>query len=204
MPTVQGTSGAMNSVAPIERIVGLLKEAGYQPLKTPLMVAKIPFEFAAVLGGAGRSLDLILVIDTVEESGDRIRQKVEAIGRALDVLGSRRPLTAVLVGPRPRSSILEAVGRVCRVLAVGTQSETQSDQSLIDWLAVLLPLSLPQLTDSVADSLGELERHLPDEIGSAAFARLIEAASGGSESVERELARIVSGPLDAIDNEMEE
>ncbi len=58
---------------------------------------------------------------------------------------SRRPLTLVLVGPRPDSKVISLLSRYARVLPVG---ESADEEGLANWLAVLLPLMLPQLVEA--------------------------------------------------------
>ncbi len=110
----------MTQSQPVIRVVRILTDAGYRTLEMPVTVASIPFEFAALLVGSDRANDLIVVIDTLDDSEARVRQKVEGLSRALDLVASRRPLTTVLVGPSPRPAIIEALARVSRVLNVGS------------------------------------------------------------------------------------
>lgn len=184
----------MTQGTPVERVVALLKTAGYREVPLPMIIGTVRFQFSAVLLGSGRAPDLVVVIDTIEESESRVRQKVAALSRALDVAGSRRPLTAVLAGPRPQSATLEMLGRVCRVLPVGTPVGDDADKALTDWLAVLMPLRLPDPTDAVADPLGELVRHLPNGTSTELADVLLAAVGGGnqavSEALQRELSRM--------------
>src|SRR5690349_13896012 len=112
----------MTATTPIEEIAELLVGVGYKRIGTPLSIAGVQFELPAVFVGTGVSPDLIIVADTAFESEQRIQQKIEGVARALDVMRSRRPLTAILAGPRPRSMALDAMSRVCRVLPVGDAS----------------------------------------------------------------------------------
>src|SRR3546814_11630079 len=70
----------------------------------------------------------------------KVLQQVEGIARALDVMRSRRPLTTIVVGPRPVGKTLEALAQVGRILSV---EEATDPAELRDQLAVLLPLELP-------------------------------------------------------------
>lgn len=185
----------MTQGSPIERVTSLLTTAGYRPLSMPLTIGSVPFEFAAALLGPNRAPDLVLVVDTIDEKEGRVRQKITALSRALDVIGSRRPLTAILTGPRPQSSTIEALGRVCRVLPVGTPVGTDADATLHDSLAVLLPLKLPEPTDSVADPMGELSRQVPADIDATVKKAVMLRASQGSEAVEGALREILAEVL---------
>lgn len=180
---------------PIQRVVSLLTNAGYRRREMPMTVATMPFEFAAVLLGADRALDLIIVVDTLTEAEPRIRQKIQGLSRAMDLVSSRRPLTVVLVGPPPRATILEALGRVCRVLTVGTPTGESADRFLADALAVLLPLELPQADETVADPIGEVQKGLsasPDKDG---LSHLLESAPQGADAVKEALRIWVGEPL---------
>lgn len=70
-------------------IVARLGGAGYRRLQTPFTVESVRFDFTAALQGRdGRSFDLILIIDTSagdhgDKSGERTRQRIEALSRAL-------------------------------------------------------------------------------------------------------------------------
>ena len=115
--------GAMSDSPLVNVIVARLREAGYRDLSAPFRVATVEFEFTAALrGNDRRALDLVLVVDTTTgEFGDRdsarVRQRVEALGRALDVTGSRYVVTAILAGAALGGDI-EALTETCRVLHV--------------------------------------------------------------------------------------
>jgi hypothetical protein len=189
----------LTTATPIERVVAILTAANFQP-RPPLRVASVPFDFAAVLVGAGRSPDLIVVVDTVEEQNElRLRQKMDGLGRALDVAGSRRPLTAVLVGPKPSDVTLEAISRVCRVLPVGTPTGKTADAELHDWLSVLLPLPLPNPQQAVADPGGALAARLSADLDVGLQDTLLAASERGPGVVREELARLLSTPLAGVE-----
>jgi hypothetical protein len=159
-------------------------------------VASVPFEFAALLVGSERALDLIVVIDTLTEPEVRIRQKVEGLSRALDLVASRRPLTTVLVGPPPSAVLVEALSRVCRVLPVGTPTGAGADISLSDALAVLLPLELADASESVVDPFGEVRRHLQHAQHEEEVLMIFSAAIDGTETVKQTLRTLLLEPLD--------
>ena len=66
-------------------------------------VANVEFSFTRALRGSdGRSLDLIILVDTTtgdfgDRNAGRVRQRVEALSRALDVTGSRYVVTVILM-----------------------------------------------------------------------------------------------------------
>lgn len=189
----------MTAATPVERIVAILKEAGYRELSLPLKIASVPFDFAAALVGTGKAADLVVVVDTVQDSESRTREKIDGLGRALDVAGSRRPLTAVLAGPRPLDPTLDAIARICRVLPVGTPTGADADQLLREWLAVLLPLRLPHLGEAVADTTRELAINIPRNLEPALQTSILEAAPNGTAAVREALRRLVVEPLNDND-----
>jgi hypothetical protein len=189
----------MTPATPVERIVAILSEAGYRLLSLPLTIASVPFDFAAALVGSGRSTDLVVVIDTVVDSVARTRQKIDGLGRAMDVAGSRRPVTAVIAGPRPPDTALDALGRVCRVLPVGTPVGVEADALLHQWLSVLLPLELPDPGETGGDPLAEIGRHLPSTVQPETRERLYKAAPLGKAGVRDALHALILDGLDLND-----
>jgi hypothetical protein len=184
----------MTSATPVERIVSLLTAAHFRHVSAPIVVAGVKFEFDAVLVGTESMPDLVVVIDTTAEKDDRLRTKIEGIARALDVVRSKRPLTAILAGPRPRTVTLDAISRFCRVLPVGTLTAGNEDQALKDWLAILMPLTLPQASNAVADPMGELLSRT--DASNPVFQDLLAAAPRGAEEVRKEFHKLVKQPLD--------
>ena len=185
----------MTSSTPIERVKAMLSAAGYRPVPMPLQIGSMPFEFDAALLGPERAPDLVIVIDTIEEKEARVRQKLVALSRALDVIGSRRPLTAILAGPRPPASTIDVIGRVCRVLSVGTPVGNAGEAALRDALAVLLPLRLPVPSDAVADPIGELSRQIPPDTDATVREAILSHAPQGAESVEQALKKLLEQSL---------
>jgi hypothetical protein len=191
-------------------VVARLEAAGYRRLRTPFMVASVRFDFTAVLQGSdGRSFDVILIVDTSvgeagESGGERIRQRIEALSRALDISHSRLVLTAVLAGaPLPPNEV-EAISRTCRVLTVepldlssgGVPTEAAA-RDLDDRLRVLLPLQLDNESDSVADPIGELERSLPSTIDRRTVEVLLAASERSDyRAVSRTLAELLTEALE--------
>jgi hypothetical protein len=189
----------VTSTSLVDRVVEVLLGAKFLLMKQPLVVASVPFEFPALLIGTGNSPDLIAVVDSVTDTEPRIRQKIDGFSRALDVAGSRRPLTAVIAGPKPSDATLEVLSRVCGVLPVGTPSGDGADAALRDWLAVLLPLRLPDANGATANSSGELVKALPAGLDDGLQKSLLDAASKGSSSVQEALKALIVSPLAGLD-----
>ena len=107
----------------------------------------------------------------------------------------RRPLTAVLLGAEPDDAVVEGLSRVCRVLPVGAPSDQMGDQTLRDWLAVLLPL--PELEDlsGVSDWDAEVTRELAAAGDDEQAKRLKTAAIHSAQAVEAEFASSVKNEI---------
>jgi hypothetical protein len=188
------------SIAPlISAIRGRLAAAGYITLATPFKVAGVEFSFTAAMRGRdGRALDLILLFDTTtgdfgDRDADRIRQRVEALGRALDVTGSRYVVTAILAGAALATST-DALAEICRVLhvdevplnGVGQPTSEQAAQALEDQILLLLPLILPELAIAPSDgseaAIEQMLKSLPEATRPMAT-ELVAASSDGEEAV---------------------
>jgi hypothetical protein len=187
----------VTTTTPVERIIAFLLAANFRRLQTPVVIAGVRFDFAAVLVGTESMPDLVIVADTTEEKDDRIRTKIEGIARSLDVVRSKRPLTAILAGPRPRTAMLDAIANVCRVLPVGTLTGAEGEAALRNWLAVLTPLTLPQVSDAIADPMGKLREDVPTD--DPILAQLLAAAPQGAQRVQAEFHRLVEEPLDGVE-----
>lgn len=130
----------MTASLPAERVAALLVGAGYRRIASPLQVSGLEFDVAGALVGIGRLADLIVIGDMATDGERKVVQQIEGIARALDVMRSHRPLTTIIVGPRPVGRVLEALTQVGRILPV---EEALDQAELRDQLAVLLPLELP-------------------------------------------------------------
>jgi hypothetical protein len=183
----------MTAATPIDRVAEVLAGAGYRRVATPLEIAGLRFDLPAAFVGASPSPDLIIVADTAFDQEQRILKKIEGIARAMDVVRSKRPLTAVLAGPRPSSAVLDSMSRVCRVLPIGTILEADADATLRNWLAVLMPLSLPEPSASIADPLTEIAGQLQGL--DPEVAALVDLAPEGADVVQTRLHALISEPL---------
>ncbi|MGC2776060.1 MAG: hypothetical protein WA418_10555 [Bradyrhizobium sp.] len=150
----------MTAGMPAERVAEILLRAGYRRIDPPLRIAGLEFDIAAAFVGVGRSADLVVIGDMAAHGERKVVQQIEGIARALDVMRSHRPLTTVIIGPRPVGKTLETLSQVGRILPV---EEALDPAELRDQLAVLLPLELPATLSAERD-LGAIETlALPDE-----------------------------------------
>jgi hypothetical protein len=162
---------------PADRVAALLVGAGYRRLDMPLLVAGLTFDVAGAFVGVGHSADLVVIGDMAADGERKVVQQIEGIARALDVMRSHRPLSTVIVGPRPIGKTLETLAQVGRILSV---EEALDPAELRDQLAVLLPLELPASLLAHRDLGGEDAFFLPDDqLGQA----LMEASKLGEEAV---------------------
>lgn len=196
----------------VRGLVMRLEVAGFTSVPTPFRVASVEFEFtAALLGSGGRSLDLILIFDTATgDHGDRdpasVRQRVQALSRALDVTQSRLVLTVIIAGAR-LAGLVEALSPICRVLTVeeaalepdGTLSSDKAREALDDQIRLLLPfdLQLGELVEpsELTDPIAELLEALPAGIDQDLLTSLSTASIRGEAAVTRALSKRVSDVL---------
>ncbi|MCM5690399.1 hypothetical protein M8037_16670 [Sinorhizobium meliloti] len=184
----------------------LVREGGYRQLPKPFKVGSISFDFTHALVAGERANDLVIVIevkgDTVD---DGVTRKVMALTRALDVMRSKRPVTAVLTSGQPRTETLRSISKVCRVLPVGAPTGPDAISALRDWLAVLLPLTQPPAVDTLLDWEADLRAATPASAKGELMDTVIDAAPHGKEAVETVLAAEIARSIDAaIDDEGDE
>lgn len=179
----------MTDSTPVGRVAAVLEDAGYDRIANGLQVGELKFQFPAAFVRAKSSAELILVADIASESETLLTRKVDGVARALDIASSTRSLTLVVTGPRPSASALESLGRVCRVLPTGDITGDDGEQVLKNWLAVLLPLSLPQPESVVGNSLARILAAAQDL--DETTRKLIDVASLGGGAVSKELYSII-------------
>lgn len=167
----------MTSGLPAERVAEMLVRAGYRRIASPLRVAGLEFDVAGAFVGVDHSADLVVVGDMAADGERKVVQQIEGIARALDVMRSHRPLTTIIVGPRPVGKTLQALAQVGRILPV---EEALDSAELRDQLAVLLPLELPTSLSANRDLGAGETLVLPDE---PLAEELLEASKLGEVAV---------------------
>lgn len=183
-----------------DRVVDILvNEGGYRELPRPFKVGSISFEFTHALVAGDRANDLVIVIDIKGDTADdTLTRKVLALARALDVMHSKRPVTAVLTSGQPRSETIQSISRVCRVLPVGAPAGPGATDTVRDWLSVLLPLAEPSGVDTLLDWEGDLRKAAPETAKGALMDLLIGAAPQGQKAVEGVLAKAVEAAVNVV------
>jgi len=198
----------------VEAVQQRLRSAGYSDLSTPFKVAGVEFAFTGAMRGRnGRALDLVLLVDTTtggfgDRDGVRVRQRVEALSRALDVTGSRYVVTVILVGA-VLAEDMEALTETCRVLHVegialddrGQPASEISGRQLDDRIRVLLPLMLPvplgETRDGSEPAMEQLIHALPAGTDMALVDAVITASSNGEQAVTDAVAFMISGSFES-------
>lgn len=169
-----------------EDVVRILKDdGGYKELPKPLRVGSQAFDFTHALVAGDRANDLVVVIEVRSDGQDEdLIRRVLGLTRALDVLQSKRPVTAVLTSGQTTHETLRTLSEVCRVLPIGTQIGKDADQAVRDWLSVLLPLEGPSSAEAVLVWEPDLAKALEGQEDQELVTKLIEASHIGTEAVE--------------------
>ncbi len=179
----------MSDSTPVGRVESALVGAGYLRLPDALVVGGMKLDFSAAFVHQGSTTELVLVADTAAEDDALLIRKMTGVARALDVSRSRRSLTLVIAGPRPKPATLESLGRICRVLPMGSVTGADADVVVRNWLAVLLPLTLPEADGSAINSLTRIETfaaNLDDSLR-----RLVDVAAQGESAVRHGLHQLI-------------
>jgi hypothetical protein len=185
----------VNHSPAVTRVLSVLESADYNLFGEELLVAGIPFRFPAVLA-RDISLDLVVIVDRIDEPDDeRLLERIVALGRALDVAGSRRPLTVVLVGPPPELRITHALRDVARILRVSEGQGEIANQELLDALGALLPLRVAADPEQNEETWPALRLALLSTRSEEDTAALIKASTGGPAQVENALKKLFSEPF---------
>ncbi|WP_395541063.1 hypothetical protein [Neotabrizicola sp. sgz301269] len=177
----------------------LTKEGGYRPLGKPIRIGSQTFSFPHVLVAGERANDLVIVIELTGASEDaQVTRSVLAFTRALDVLGSKRSVTAVLTSGQADNDLVNSINRVCRVLPVGAPTGPMAEKMVRDWLAVLLPLKGPPPVEHLADWKASLEKQLEGTDDEPVVGWFVQLAERGKEAVEAALALEISTLADKV------
>lgn len=182
---------------PIQRVAEILQDH-YVRLPTPLEIGGLKINVSDAFIGKDDSTDLIIVGDTSEHQPRRLRQTIEGVGRALDMMESRRPLTFVIVGPRPDTAEVAAMSRFARVLPIGEKTD---NEHLRNWLAVLLPLELPEPREGFFDIV---EGIVPTSNDHPLVRTLLAKVEGGPDAVAAEFHDAIAAPFQDPDIDMQD
>lgn len=187
----------MTQVNAVEAVAARLQQAGYRREPPSFRVTSFPIHFSAVLSGEdGRSSDLIVILDTRDDTlvgtdGTRAVQRLEALTLALDIAEWPVVVTAILAGPPLPAAAIENVGRSCRVLTVSEEAaEGVGDAPrLEDRLRVLLPLDVDVGGGSATDPISRVTARIQSQPGGRFATSLIDASARGEDDVRKALVR---------------
>ena len=174
-----------------EQVVDILKNEGhYRELPRPFNIGTLSFEFTSALIATEKANDLVIVIDLKSDVPDEgAVRKVHALTRALDVVQSRRSVTAVLTQGQASSGTVYAMSRVCRVLPIGTPVGQNASDLVRDWISVLLPLKTPESVETMVhweeDVRKLLSKDTPNDLTHDVFVRAL-TDKGAVEAVLRD------------------
>jgi hypothetical protein len=177
----------------------LVGEGGYRELPRPLKIGSLSFDFAYALVAGDRANDLVIVIELKGDTADdTVIRKVLSLTRALDVLQSKRSVTAVLTSGQAAPETVQSISRVCRVLPVGAPSGPKAVDAVRDWLSVLLPLTQPPPVETLVDWEGDLRKNLAESAEGQLLEDLLSAAPAGRLAVEQVLASAILTPVEPV------
>jgi len=177
----------------------LVGEGGYRELPRPLKIGSLSFDFAYALVAGDRANDLVIVIELKGDTADdTVIRKVLSLTRALDVLQSKRSVTAVLTSGQAAPETVQSISRVCRVLPVGAPSGPKAVDAVRDWLSVLLPLTQPPPVETLVDWEGDLRKNLAESAEGQLLEDLLSAAPAGKLAVEQVLASAILTPVEPV------
>lgn len=181
-----------------ERVVEILVQQGkYRKLPQPMKIGSLSFAFDYALVASDRANDLVIVIELKGGTSDEaLIRKVLALTRALDVLKSRRSVTAVLTSGPALPETVRSISRVCRVLPIGTPSGPRAVDAVRDWLSVLLPISEPAAVEALVDWTGDLRAEVASAVTGSFADTLMAASRLGKQAVEVRLADTIRAAVE--------
>ena len=171
-----GSDGSAVSVCgPVEVVLAGLEVAGFRELPKPLVVGGAPFDFDALrLVPVSRMTSLSW--GGLDTDPPRLVRLLSGLNRSLDRLESWRPVSAIVLGVRPEADTLHELENSARVVLIESREPALTDVRAA--ISVVLPLELPETTQTALDPLDELLAGLGDEVTDE-HRRLIGAARAG-------------------------
>ena len=184
----------------------LVREGGYRELSRPLKIGSLSFDFAHALVASEKANDLVIIIELKGDTADdAVIRKVLSLTRALDVLQSKRSVTAVLTSGQASPETVQSISRVCRVLSVGAPSGPGAMNVVRDWLSVLLPLAQPPPVETLVDWERDLRQSIPGSAAGTLLEQLLGSAPLGKLVVEQVLASAIRAQVgSALEHDQDE
>jgi hypothetical protein len=171
----------------IDTVLGVLQAAGFEQLPKPLIVADSAFDFDAAVMGTGVSHDLV-VVASVDGPPRRLVRLLSGLSRTLDQVGSRRPVTLILLGESLDGIAVADLGRHARVIPI--ESPNPPVEEVRQAVAVLVPLALPSATVRGRDPLAQVAEVLGPPLSEEQQA-FLDAARVGPDEVKATLRKYI-------------
>ena len=173
------------SVSRVVQVREALSGAGYSPVPPPLEIGRIRFDGVELMTASEGSIDLVLILDSLKDPA----VLVERLTRALDAVGSRRPLTAIVIADADAGAEaveVRSMMRFCRVLTVGDGISVPAA------LAPLLPL---EFEDESGDMHGLTLSDLEAQPVAEGLTHLFPNDGDDESAVRMRLADWLAAPL---------
>lgn len=168
-------------------VFGVLQRFGYRRIHVPYSIGNIEFDFGFPMDAGKGHHELILVVSVKRVDLSELVWNVQNIARALDVAGSSRSITLVLIGDIGLNEVAtHRLHSVARVLKVG--SSLTDSSSIERELAPILPLQLElsAATDTEAP-LRQIEKYAQQRRDAAQLKNLVAKSRLDAARVENDL-----------------
>lgn len=186
-----------NKTATLRAIEEAMRGGGFTAMGSPLVVAGVPFDVVGSYVGGPGSLDLVVVLDATEGTSEQLQRGywlIERVARALDQVGSRRPLTALILHDDAAARVpTEDFLRLARVLLVTGADHVERE------LAPILPLVFEASSQTGQDPIEDMLKRNRSGKDGTQRAALIEAAQRGADEVESTLIEWLDKSFDGKD-----
>lgn len=171
----------------IHTVLGVLQAAGFEQLPKPLIVADSAFDFDAAVMGTGVSHDLV-VVASVDSPPRRLIRLLSGLSRTLDQVGSRRPVSLILLGESLDGHAVADLGRHARIITIASPNPAVDEVRRA--VAVLMRLALPSATTRGKDPLVQVAEVLGEPLSEEQRA-LLDAARVGPDEVRTTLRHYI-------------
>lgn len=186
----------MRSKEIIKTIEGLLLAADYIKSEPNIYVSNLAFRFDSVYLGVGTISDIVLVLNSDNQSASGIKSSLQSFSEALDYARSRRPFTVIIVGKKIDSNTLTEIGYLGRIIQTCDPDVEGNIHSIKKQISILLPLELRAVREYSVD----IQEELLSELSNIKSRRLVEqflsASEFGVERVEGLLRNVISEEID--------
>lgn len=185
----------------VEVVLKVLEGFGFRRLDVPYRIGTVEFEFGSPMVSGEGHLELILVVEVDDSVMSEMFWDVQNIARALDVAGSARSITLVLVGDmgikESASHRLHSVARVLR-LGSGVSNLSSIERALAPILPLRLELSAPIASEA---PLRRIERYAQAQVDAAQLKILISRSRLDAAQVEAEFLSWIEQSFKVVESD---